>query len=205
MCIGAKMADEPHGSLSDRLLLRVNLLERWLERTRSRTSLLPLRLLGYAAIVLLLLTSNLLAVIRWPFAALLRRRRTAVASGEDVPPTLRGGQPFDADEERLAKMIDHGKPVLVDFWAAWCGPCLMMNPALERLAADLDDECMVAKVDTVHHSALAARYEVRGLPALVLFRDGVEVARHAGALSYGELLEWIREAGVSTPAETSSA
>ncbi|WP_405238009.1 thioredoxin family protein [Lentisalinibacter orientalis] len=197
------MTDELHGSLSDRLLRRVNLLEGWLERTQSRMSLLPLRLLGYASIVLLLLTSNLIAVIRWPFAALFRPRPVAVGPTEDEFAGLRGGKPLDADEQTLRRMIACGRPVLVDFWAAWCGPCLMMNPALERLAAELGDACIVAKVDTVRHSALAGEYGVRGLPALVVFRDGMEIARHAGALSYGELREWILKAGVSAPAEES--
>ncbi len=95
-----------------------------------------------------------------------------------------------ADRETLTAMIDSGRTVLVDFRAAWCGPCLMMAPALERLAAQCGDGCLVAKVDTVRHAALAGEHGVRALPTLILFRDGAELTRYAGALSYGELRAW---------------
>ena len=82
-------------------------------------------------------------------------------------------------------------PVLVDFWAPWCGPCRMMAPVLERLAHDRPTTLQVAKINTDEQQELAARFNIRSIPTLILFRDGREIARQSGAVDSSTLARWL--------------
>ncbi|KAF0206257.1 MAG: thioredoxin [Gallionellaceae bacterium] len=83
-------------------------------------------------------------------------------------------------------------PVLVDFWAPWCGPCRSMAPAFEEAAQRLEPGFRVAKLNTEEAQELAARYDIRSIPTLALFKGGREIARQAGAMSATGIVQWAR-------------
>lgn len=83
-------------------------------------------------------------------------------------------------------------PLVVDFWAPWCGPCRMMAPAYEQAAKLLEPHVRLAKVNTEEEQALAARFGITSIPTLMLFRDGREVARQPGAMGTQDIVRWVR-------------
>ncbi len=82
-------------------------------------------------------------------------------------------------------------PLLVDFWADWCGPCKMMAPAFTQAAKLLEPRVRLAKVDTEAESQISDHYHIRGIPTLILFKSGRELARQAGAMGVQEIVQWV--------------
>ncbi|HMN22113.1 MAG TPA: thioredoxin TrxC [Ottowia sp.] len=119
---------------------------------------------------------------------------SAPTCGQCKQPLFTGHPLALGDEAAFDKHVQRSQiPVLVDFWAPWCGPCRMMAPAYEQAAAELEPRLRVAKVDTEAVPALAGRYQIRSIPTLALFVGGREVARQPGALtSAAQIAQWAR-------------
>jgi thioredoxin 1 len=88
------------------------------------------------------------------------------------------------------------KPVLVDFWAEWCGPCRQIAPALEQIAAELAGAVTVAKIDIEASPMTPSRYGVRGIPTMMVFKDGQMAAMKVGALPKQKILDWLADSGI---------
>ena len=107
---------------------------------------------------------------------------------------LFSGKPLDLHAGNFAAITVRGDvPVLVDFWAEWCGPCKVMAPQFAQAAQLLEPEARLAKLDTEAEPQLAAQFNIRSIPTLILFRAGREVARQSGAMSAQDIVRWFRQ------------
>ncbi|PSJ42435.1 thiol reductase thioredoxin [Zobellella endophytica] len=104
------------------------------------------------------------------------------------------GAPLELDGPRLDRLLAHETlPLVVDFWAPWCGPCKMMAPVFATAAGELAGRLRLAKLDTEAHQAAAARFGIRSIPTLLVFSGGKELARQSGALPAGQLRQWLSQ------------
>lgn len=121
------------------------------------------------------------------------------ACKSSIPPV---DEPLEVDPEMFNDIIQNASvPVLVDFWAAWCGPCKVAAPEVARTAKELLGQAIVLKVDTERHSQLAARYGVHGIPTFAVFYGSRLVMQQAGLVSHEQMANWLRSAAkpISTP------
>ena len=131
------------------------------------------------------------AVNRWPEDKLDNYAQAKCGKCHQL---LFDGRPFALDATNFKRHAGKSDiPLLVDFWAEWCGPCKMMAPNFAAAAADLEPDVRLAKVDTEAEQALAARYNIRSIPSLVLFKGGKEIARSAGAMDKQAIVRWTQQ------------
>ncbi|MFG0634343.1 thioredoxin TrxC [Pseudomonas sp. xss_2] len=105
-------------------------------------------------------------------------------------------KPFDLSESSYTSQIKGDLPLLLDVWADWCGPCKSFAPIFEQAASQLSGRCRLAKLDSEANRNLAGQLGIRSIPSLILFNNGREICRQAGALPLQSLLEWLRSQGV---------
>lgn len=101
-------------------------------------------------------------------------------------------RPVELNTEQFRELIDDSdKPVLVDFWASWCGPCKAMAPAFEAAARSMENRVKFAKLNTDEEQEIAQQFGIRSIPTMILFDAGAELSRHSGAMTAGDIEQWV--------------
>lgn len=168
-------------NIGDKITGKLNSIEYFIEN--SPVYLLPIKILGWFLLFVALIMTNFIALGRWPLSAISKRvNKKELAFGDPIT--------ISSDIE-LQEIVSSQRTVLVDFWAEWCGPCLLMNTAISNMAQEYAGKVTVVKVDVSLNSSLSKLYAVRGLPTVIVFKDGDEIMRKSGSLTKIQLAELI--------------
>jgi len=127
------------------------------------------------------------AINRIPSERLAQHPRCGQCKG-----ALFSGHPVELTGDYFQRHISRNDiPVVVDFWAAWCGPCKMMAPAYTQAAVKLEPRARLTKLNTEHEQGIASQFNIRSIPTLIIFKGGNELARQSGAMSAANIIQWV--------------
>ena len=157
--------------MREQLIKFQNKAEREFEKTKTATTLT-----NYILALIVFFSSTLIATFTLPFRIIAR----AISKKKSKTQIQR------INNQNIESILNRNQFVLIDFWAEWCGPCMMMNPMMEEFAKTSKGIC-VAKINADTNKELLERFKIRGLPHLVLIKNGREIKRHAGAMTLSDL------------------
>lgn len=170
--------------LGNQITILVNRIEDFARH--SSVFFMPLKIMCWALLLFFLMITNFIAIVRWPFSSIASRWKNKRKTE---------GTPIEVKSQaELEEAIANNELVLVDFWAQWCGPCLLMTSAIEDVAKEHQSTTAVIKVDVSIDQAMSKSYAVRGLPTVIMFKRGIEMSRISGALTHSQLTEIVEQA-----------